>query len=225
MKTLVNKEMLLAYPDFNQPFGSYTDASDLQLGAVISQNGKPIAFYPRKLTKAQKNYTVTERELLAIVETLKEFHNILLGQQLRVYTDHLNLTRKTANTLRVMRWRLFLEEYGPAIIYIKGEKNIVADALSRLDRSEGKEQEENLLFQNAQLFHMEEDLPPNAFPLKLKTITKYQQQDKQLLEQVQKDNKNNYSLNIFCGGGKERKVICKNDKIVKPKMLQEQTVQ
>jgi hypothetical protein len=101
----------------------------------------------------------------------------------------------------------------------------VADALSRLDKYEGKEQEENLLFQNAQLFHMEEDLLPNAFPLKLKTITKYQQQDKELLEQVQKDNKNNYSLNIFCGGGKERKVICRNDKIVIPKMLQEQIVQ
>jgi hypothetical protein len=88
---------------------------------------------------------------LAIVETLKEFRNILLGQQLKVYTDHLNLTRKPANTPRVMRWRLFLEEYGPDIIlYIKGEKNIVADALSRLDKYEGKEQEENLLFQNAQ---------------------------------------------------------------------------
>ena len=53
------------------------DASDLQLGAVISQNGKPIAFYSRKLNPAQTRYTTTKKELLAIVETLKEFKNIL----------------------------------------------------------------------------------------------------------------------------------------------------
>jgi hypothetical protein len=67
------------------------------------------------------------------VETLKEFRNILLGQKLVVHTDHKNLTCKNFNTERVMRWRLILEEYGPELRYIKGENNIVADALSRLD--------------------------------------------------------------------------------------------
>ena len=56
------------------------DASDYQLGAVILQNNKPIAFYNRRLTSAQEKYTITERELLAILETLKEYRNILLGQ-------------------------------------------------------------------------------------------------------------------------------------------------
>ena len=73
--------MLLSYLDFNQPFDIHTDASDLQLGAVISQNKKPIMFYSRKLNPAQTRYTTTEKELLAIVETLKEFKNILLGQK------------------------------------------------------------------------------------------------------------------------------------------------
>ena len=60
------------------------DASKLQLGSVISQKGKPIAFYSRKkLNPAQVNYTTTECELLSIVETLKEFRNVLLGQQIR----------------------------------------------------------------------------------------------------------------------------------------------
>ena len=61
------------------------DASKVQLGAVISQDNKPIAFYSRKLNPVQINYTTTERELLFIVETLKELRNILLGQQIKVF--------------------------------------------------------------------------------------------------------------------------------------------
>ena len=133
IKKVVSRETLLSYPDFNEPFEIHTDASKLQLGAVISQKGKPVAFYSRKLNSAQVNYTTTERELLSIVETLKEFRNILLGQHIKVYTDHKNLTYKQFNTERVMRWRLILEEYGPELIYIQGKKNVVADALSRLD--------------------------------------------------------------------------------------------
>ena len=62
---------------------------------------------------------------------MKYFRTILFGQKLRIYTDHKNLTCTNINTYRVLRWRLILEEYGPDIKYIKGEKNIVADALSR----------------------------------------------------------------------------------------------
>ena len=92
MKKIVAKEVLLAYPDFTKAFEIHTDASKTQLGAVIAQDNKPIAFYSRKLNPAQTRYTTTERELLSIVETLKEFRNILLGQQIIVYTEHENLT-------------------------------------------------------------------------------------------------------------------------------------
>ena len=74
---------------------------------------------------------MANRALLSIVETLQYFRTILLGQNLRIYTDYKNLTCKNFNTNRVLIWRLILEEYGPDIEYIKGEKNIVADALSR----------------------------------------------------------------------------------------------
>jgi hypothetical protein len=83
---------MLAFPDFSKPFDIHTDASHTQLGAVISQAGRPNAFYSRKLNPAKTRYTTTERELLAIVETLKEYRNILLGHTIRVYTDHQNLT-------------------------------------------------------------------------------------------------------------------------------------
>ena len=77
-KTAVAKNTLLVYPDFNEKFEIHTDASKHQLGAVISQKGHPIAFFSKKLNKTQMNYTTTEKELLAIVETLKEFRNIVL---------------------------------------------------------------------------------------------------------------------------------------------------
>ncbi len=133
LKRVISKEVLLSYPDFNKPFDIHTDASDLQLGAVISQNNKPIAFYSRKLNSTQKNYTVGEKELLSIVEVLKEFRTILLGHEINIYTDHKNLIYKDHNNYRVIRWRLLLEEYGPNFIYIKGAKNIAADAMSCLD--------------------------------------------------------------------------------------------
>ena len=75
MKKTLCRETILAYPDFSKPFDIHTDASHTQLGAVISQNKRPIAFYSRKLSDAQTRYTTTERELLAIVESLEEFRN------------------------------------------------------------------------------------------------------------------------------------------------------
>ena len=91
------------------------------------------------MNSAQQNYTTTEKELLSIVETHKEFRNILLGHQITDYTDHKNLTYKFFNTERVMRWRLILEEFGPELKYIKGENNAVANALSRLENSPNQE--------------------------------------------------------------------------------------
>ena len=76
IKRIVAHDTLIIYPDFNEAFEIHTDASAFQLGAVISQKDKPIAFYSRKLTGGLKRYTVTERELLSIVETLKEFRTI-----------------------------------------------------------------------------------------------------------------------------------------------------
>ena len=70
----------------------------------------------------QKRYSVTKIELLAIVEMLRGFTGMLLGQKLIVYTDHQNLVRDALGSTsdRVYRWRLIVEEYGPKIVHIEG---------------------------------------------------------------------------------------------------------
>jgi hypothetical protein len=108
-------DVMLVYPNFNKEFVIHMDASHMQLSAVISQDGKPIAFFSRKLNGAQTWYTTTERELFTIVETLKEFQSILLGMKIVVYTNHKNLTYTNFNTKRVMHWQLILKEFGPEL--------------------------------------------------------------------------------------------------------------
>jgi hypothetical protein len=98
MKRIVSREIILSFPDFSKEFHIHTDASNYQMGAVISQEEKPIAFFSRKLQPAQTRYTTTEKELLSIVETLKEFRNILLGQTIVIHTDHKNLIYKNFNS-------------------------------------------------------------------------------------------------------------------------------
>ena len=139
IKTIISRETMLAFPQFDKEFHVYTDASDHQLGAVIMQENKPIAFYSRKLNSAQKRYTTGEQELLSIVETLKEFRNILLGHKLIVHTDHKNLLYNKLANDRMIRWRLLLEEYDPTFEHVKGNDNVIADALSRLDADFSKE--------------------------------------------------------------------------------------
>ncbi len=138
-KQILSTEVLLAFPVFDKPFTIHTDASHRQLGAVISQDDRPIAFYSRKLNDAQTRYTTTERELLSIVETLKEFRMILLGHDIIIWTDHKNLIHNDFKTERVLRWRLLMEEYRLDIRYIKGPDNIVADSLSRLPTTNNPE--------------------------------------------------------------------------------------
>jgi transposase InsO family protein len=202
---------MLAYPDFKKPFVIHTDASHYQLGAVISQNGKPIAFYSRKLNDAQTRYTTTERELLSIVETLKEYRNILLGHEIEVHTDHKNLVYKHFNTERVMRWRLLLEEFGPKLLYIKGEQNIVADALSRLELTEEDFSQEAFAF--------DDDDFPSDYPLSYKQIM-YEQKKVDELQQKLKDKPDVYAVAHFKHSDYTYDIITRNDKIVIPPSLQ-----
>lgn len=133
-KELICNAPILTYPDFEQQFTLTTDASNVAIGSVLSQNSKPIAFYSRVLNSAEKNYSTIEKELLAIVDSCKHFRPYLFGQKFIIETDHrplVWLSKLKEPNARLVRWRLKLEEYNFEIRYQKGKTNYVADALSR----------------------------------------------------------------------------------------------
>ena len=232
IKRMICKETLLTYPDWLKPFDIHTDASDYQLGAVISQENKPIAFFSRKLNSAQKNYTTTEKELLSIVECVKEFRNILFGYPIRVFSDHKNLVHAAtqSQSQRVMRWRLILEEFGPDIQHIKGVDNTVADAISRLPTTNQDSKETCTEAQNpssktlAEMEHLlvEDD---EVFPLDLPLVQKAQQielnKTNSKLKQMLDNNKSGYKQTKLDA----MKIITYKDKIYVPVRLREKTLE
>jgi hypothetical protein len=118
---------------------------------------------------------VTELELLAIVETLREYKCILLGHLITIYMDHKNLTFSNFTTDRVTCWRLILEEYGPNIVYLPGKRNIIANALSRLPKLDEPHDESAFL---EEIFALEEQT--DAFPIAFDVISKAQLADNKI---------------------------------------------
>ncbi|KAF9758300.1 Transposon Ty3-G Gag-Pol polyprotein, partial [Nosema granulosis] len=128
----IKRRTLLNYPDPKKPFTLTTDASDMGVGAVLSQENNLIGLYSRKLTPTEQRYTVMEKELLAIIKALQHFKNIVFNSQINIKTDHSNITfLKDSTNSRVQRWRLLLEEFNYSLEYIKGATNTVADHFSR----------------------------------------------------------------------------------------------
>jgi hypothetical protein len=237
VKATIARDVTLAYPDYSQGFEIYTDSSKLQLGAVMTQNNRPLAFFSRKLSPTQQKYSVTEQELLAIVETLKEFKGMLWGQQITVYTDHKNLLQDALGLTsdRVYRWRLLLEEYGPTIVYIKGIHNTVADTISRLDYGPvSDDKSTRMTFAQCWCYHtamqQHEASAANTkesmnqvfanrnkedviYPLTIREIAEAQTEDESL-------NTQGYSTQLV----ENIKVLCKDGKMVIPKSLQHRAV-
>lgn len=136
-KILLTTDPILAHPDYDKPFVLTTDASNYAIGAVLSQinDGKdhPVAFASRTLNKHETNYSTTEKEALAIIWSVGKFNSYLYGNKFTLVTDHKPLTfiKTSTKNLKVLRWRLELENYDYTVEYKTGKTNVVADALSR----------------------------------------------------------------------------------------------
>jgi len=132
---LASEDVLLSYPDFKRPFDLTTDASGFGLGAVLSQDGRPITMISRALRDNEKNYATNERELLAIVWALKNLRNYLYGVKgLQIFTDHQPLTFAVSDknpNAKLKRWKGIIDDHGAKLVYKPGKENHVADALSR----------------------------------------------------------------------------------------------
>jgi hypothetical protein len=137
LKDALTTTPCLQIPDPNGDFEVTTDASENAeaIGAVLTQNGHPVAFESRKLNIHQINYTVHDKEMCAIMHALDKWRPFLLGKHFKVYTDHRSLTHlKTQSHLnqRQIRWMERAADYDCEILYKPGKENVVADALSRI---------------------------------------------------------------------------------------------
>jgi len=131
---------VLAHFDPNLAIEIHTDASLLGSGGCLFQlhgrKRKPIAFASRKLTPAERNYSITELECLAVIYCAQKFRDFIFEQPFRIVTDHhalraLKLCKNPANA-RLARWQLKLQGLKYDIVYQKGTSHVVADCLSRL---------------------------------------------------------------------------------------------
>ncbi|KAL7465162.1 hypothetical protein ACHAXS_005488 [Conticribra weissflogii] len=186
IKAAVSEAVMLVYPDVAKPFVLYTDASDYAISGILTQDNQTISCFSKKLSGPQLKYTVTDKELLAVYESLKFNHNIIYGCEVTVMTDNKNLTHGTTNhsNQRVLRQRLAIDqEYHAKLVYYEGESNTGADGLSRLpfNKAETKESRETVFATEAS-----SRINNPLFPLDLSKISEAQKSDEQLLQVKEK---------------------------------------
>lgn len=125
---------VLALPNFDQVFEVNCDASNIGVGAVLSQEGRPIAFFSEKLNDAKLKYSTYDKEFYAIVRALQHWSHYLLPKEFILYSDHealKHLSSQQKINRRHASWVEFLQAYPFLIKHKSGKQNSVADALSR----------------------------------------------------------------------------------------------
>ncbi|XP_074314310.1 uncharacterized protein LOC141649522 [Silene latifolia] len=134
---------IIQAPRWDLPFEIMNDASDYALCAVLGQREGKVAhviqYASSLLNDAQRNYTTTEKEFLAVVYAIEKFRAYLLGAKVIIYTDHKSIRQlvdKKDTKARLMRWVLLLSEFDIEIKDKQGSANVVADHLSRLHINE-----------------------------------------------------------------------------------------
>lgn len=173
LRSLLISSPIVQAPNFSLPFEIMCDAFDFAVGAILGQKieKKPHVIYyaSRTLTDAQRNYTTTEKELLAVVFALEKFRSYLLHSKVIIYFDHSalkHLLSKKETKSSLIRWILLLQEFDIEIKDKKGSENLVADHLSRLWV---KNHDESVAlkdtFPDEQLFYFSHSLVPWFAPI------------------------------------------------------------
>ena len=138
LKRLLTEAPILGYPTADDPFVVDTDASLTGVGAVLSQvqegKEKVIYYFSHRLSKAESNYCVTRRELLAVIKALRKLHPYLYGRTFTLRTDHAALRwllNFKCSEGQMARWLQELQQYSFTVEHRCGLKHSNADALSR----------------------------------------------------------------------------------------------
>ena len=149
LKTKLFERPIVRLPDPQLSFILETDASTVAVGAVLKQKfldtnlEHPVAFFSRALSGSERNYSVYELEMYAVVRAVEHLRIYLLDVPCHLRTDHAALVnllkRDLPPTTRVQKWILRLSEYVFTIEYQRGKENIIADVLSRLPFVSGVE--------------------------------------------------------------------------------------
>lgn len=134
IKEKLTSAPILVLPDFDVTFELHCDASKLGIGAVLSQNGRPVAFYSEKLAGARSRYSTYDVEFYAVVQAIKHWRHYLVHREFILFTDHdalQHLDSQAKVSARHAGWISYLQQFTFSIRHQSGKTNRVADALSR----------------------------------------------------------------------------------------------
>ena len=134
MKEVMSTCPVLTLPEFSRSFVLECDASGVGIGAVLMQGGHRIVFERRELSESERLYPTYNKEMLAIMHALTKLRQYLVGNRFVVKTDHNSLKyfldQKDLSE-RQQKWVSKIQAFDFDIEYVKGKRNVVADALSR----------------------------------------------------------------------------------------------
>nr|XP_021204760.2 uncharacterized protein LOC101740309 isoform X1 [Bombyx mori] len=141
-KKSLSEAVMLAHPGPAAQLAIFTDASDTSMGAALHQkckdSWKPLGFFSRRLSSAEKKYSPYDRELLAIYNAIRHFRHMVEARPFTVFTDHKPLSfafshNREKCSPRQFRYLDYISQFTTDIQYIQGSQNVVADALSRIE--------------------------------------------------------------------------------------------